>query len=249
MYSSATLSLPPQIFRQHDDADYFPSAVRDIGRIIDEVGISPAHKVLDVGCAAGRLANPLVELLDPAQGGAYLGIDVKPGAIQWAKENITQRHPHIRFQHLDARSGVVNPTGTIEQSEVRFPASDGEIDLITLSSVFTHMITDGIRRYVSEAGRCLRPGGALYFTAFLFDLEAWKACKERKPAWNFAHRHGDVMVHDPKRPEYVAAIFEEFIYQTTSENGLTLHSLYKGAWREGGPGGQDLLFFKKLPAS
>jgi SAM-dependent methyltransferase len=239
------LPLPPPSYRNHDDANYVASAVRDIQRIIDAVGISPGWRVLDLGCAAGRLALPLIRLLDPAQGGGYLGMDVKPGAIEWARATISVNYPHMRFEHLDARSGIVNPAGRINQSEVSLPVGNDTIDLVLLSSVFTHMLENGIRRYVSEIARCLKPGGTAYITAFLFDETTWMANSKRRPVWNFQHRLGSLAVHDIERPELAVAMFDDFILRITNESGLSLLALHKDAWGHGGEGGQDILYFKK----
>ena len=237
--------LPPYHFRNSDDASYVPSALTHIRRIVADVGISPRDTVLDIGCAAGRLALPLIQLLDPAQGGGYLGIDVKLGAIEWAQANITRRFPHIRFQHLDARSGTVNPTGGIGQSEVCLPAGTDTVDLVIVSSVFTHMLEEGIRRYVSEIARCLKPGGTFYLTAFLFDTATWTVNPKRSPVWNFKHRMGGVAVHDPGRPEYAVALFEDLIFPIADQSGLSLLSVHKDAYGVGGDGGQDILYFRK----
>lgn len=239
------LPLPPRSVRNHDDESYVRSARANIRHIVDSVGILPNHNVLDIGCAAGRLSLPLACLLDSTQGGGYLGLDVKKAAIQWAQENISTRYSHIQFKHLDARSSVMNPTGALEPSHVHLPASDRTFDLVILHSVFTHMLTDGVRHYLSEIARCLKPGGILYFTAMLFDKEAQEACEMGEAAWNFESRLGNVMVFDPKRPELAVALLEEFAYRVTYENGFMLYNLRKGTWREGHRGGQDVLFFKK----
>ena len=62
-----------------------------------------------------------------------------------------------------------NPDGAASDSDFSFPFGDAEFDLITLYSVFTHMLTDGVRTYLKEFDRLLRPEGRIFLTAFLED--------------------------------------------------------------------------------
>jgi SAM-dependent methyltransferase len=53
----------------------------------------------------------------------------------------------------------------------KIPADNATVDLVILFSVFTHMLRDDLRFYLSEFRRILRPAGRVYATVFLLDDE------------------------------------------------------------------------------
>ncbi|UCA50521.1 class I SAM-dependent methyltransferase [Streptomyces sp. WA6-1-16] len=56
-----------------------------------ELGVGPAHDVLDAGCGAGRIAVPLTDVL--GEKGSYLGFDIVPHAIEWCSSAMTPKYP------------------------------------------------------------------------------------------------------------------------------------------------------------
>ena len=117
-----------------------------------------AQHAVDLGCGVGRAAVALIPELTT---GSYEGFDVVPGFIRWCRREITSRHPQFRFRVADVGNRQYNRGGGGPATRFTFPYPDDSFDLALAASVFTHMEPDGIRRYLAESRRVLRPGGAL----------------------------------------------------------------------------------------
>src|SRR5687768_14342625 len=77
--------VPPQeLFTARDD--YLAVARRMFDLLVDLGSLAPDHRVLDVGCGAGRLATPIARFLGPD--GSYEGFDNSAERIAWCEENI-----------------------------------------------------------------------------------------------------------------------------------------------------------------
>ncbi|MCC5952193.1 MAG: class I SAM-dependent methyltransferase [Acidimicrobiia bacterium] len=99
-------------------------------------GLTPDTDLLDVGCGSGRLAARL----GARHRGRYLGLDVVPAVIEYARE----QHPDFEFAVTDGLS---------------VPAPDDSFDLACFFSVLTHLPHEAGYRLLQEAARVLRPGG------------------------------------------------------------------------------------------
>jgi SAM-dependent methyltransferase len=142
-----------------------------VGRLITDLlkkyaALGPAFKVLEVGCGCGRNAQGLAEFL---QDGNYTGMDIEKVALDAGKNNKRLARKGFKFDFLDVRNDTYNPNGKHPATEYVFPYPDGSFDVIFLSSVFTHMLTDEIRNYAKEFHRILKPGGRVWTTAYLLD--------------------------------------------------------------------------------
>jgi ubiquinone/menaquinone biosynthesis C-methylase UbiE len=100
-------------------------------------------RVLEIGCAAGILANALAPYVRE-----YVGIDVTPTAIQFARTLSRQlRQFNTRFIVADAH-------------ELPFPAAS--FDLLITTETYEHLIEP--MRALREFHRVLRPGGHIVIT-------------------------------------------------------------------------------------
>jgi ubiquinone/menaquinone biosynthesis C-methylase UbiE len=100
-------------------------------------------RILDFGCAAGRMLRWLKEY---AEKGECWGADIRAGHIVWCKMNLA---PPFHF--------FVNTTIP------HLPFPDGYFDLIYAGSVFTH-IDDMADTWLLELRRITRPDGCIYIT-------------------------------------------------------------------------------------
>jgi ubiquinone/menaquinone biosynthesis C-methylase UbiE len=105
--------------------------------------VSESKRVLEFGCAAGRMIRHLVQSAPQAE---LTGVDIGGEHISWGIENLT---PSVRFAHT-----TILP---------HLPFEDRYFDLIFCGSVFTH-IEDIAETWLLELARVLRPGGRLYLT-------------------------------------------------------------------------------------
>ena len=120
--------------------------------------LGAGETVLDIGCGCGRTARFLMLRPDIR----YVGFDVFKPAIDWANKHLVPLAPdRLRFEHFDAYSAHYNPRGALQAADVRFPVSDGSIDVAFAASLFTHLLEPDAIHYLAEAARSLRRGGVL----------------------------------------------------------------------------------------
>jgi len=105
--------------------------------------ITPGSRVLEMGCAAGRMIRHLKKF---AESNEIWGVDVNASLINWCKCNLS---PLFHFA----------TTTTIPH----LPFSDSYFDFIFTGSVFTH-IDDLAEAWLLELRRILSPQGRLYMT-------------------------------------------------------------------------------------
>jgi SAM-dependent methyltransferase len=103
-------------------------------------GLGKQDYLIDVGCGSGRLAKPLADYLD----GHYLGIDVVPGLVEYARKLVPR--PGWRFEVADG---------------LTIPEEDAKADMVCFFSVLTHLLHEQSFVYLREAKRVLRPGGKI----------------------------------------------------------------------------------------
>lgn len=170
--SHERITLPPKNLRPcgkgfRDDAFYLGSARKEADRLVADLGLTKESSLLDVGSGPGRLAIGIRERVGDIR--RYCGVDVNEDSARWGWQYITGKHPNFQFLHIDVENTRYNPDGAASDSDFSFPFGEDEFDIITLYSVFTHMLTDGVRTYLKEFDRILRPEGRIFLTAFLED--------------------------------------------------------------------------------
>lgn len=110
-------------------------------------GMKISDYIVDVGCGSGRLAIPLSKDHD----GDYLGIDIMPELLDYAKENA--KRPEWRFEVADG---------------LKIPQGDSTADIVCFFSVFTHLLHEESFIYLEEAKRVLKSGGKAVFSFLEF---------------------------------------------------------------------------------
>ena len=153
--------------RREDDEFYLYSTRREVDWMVENLGLSPESRLLDVGCGPGRIALGILDRVGEIR--KYCGVDVQERYVEWAGRHITAHHPDFRFLRLDARNAYYNPGGSELHEDFTLPFSEGEFDLACLFSVFTHMLTEDVEKYLGALHRVLEPGGEVLLTANLED--------------------------------------------------------------------------------
>jgi SAM-dependent methyltransferase len=213
---------------------------------IELAGLKPDHSVLEPGCGAGRMAEPLTGYLSAT--GSYDGFDVMPEAIEACEKDIGSRYPNFRFRHVDVFNSVYNRKGRLDPESFAFPYPDESFDLVFLTSVFTHMLPPEVGHYLSEIQRVLRPSGRSLMTFFLLDAESIAAVREGRTKRSFAHEGEGYRYDVAGRPEAALAYREEDALSFLEQAGLTLDGpIRHGRWRgRGGDfAGQDVIVAKR----
>lgn len=125
-----------------------------IGLVLRETlihhGLRKHDYLIDVGCGSGRLAKPLSEYLE----GKYLGIDVVPELVDYAR---------VMVQRSDWRFEIARG--------LTIPEQDQQADMVCFFSVFTHLLHEESYVYLREAKRVLRPGGKIVLSFLDFRLD------------------------------------------------------------------------------
>ena len=189
-------------------------------RIIANTDLQPQHRVLDIGCGIGKLANPLTRHLSGE--GRYEGIDIQARAIRWLNKNITREHANFRFQWMDVYSELYNRRGAVPDFEYEFPYPDETFDLIVLISVFSHMLLPGTSRYLDEIQRLLKPSGLCYATFFLLNESNLEQVRLGNTTRKFPHMEENYATSSKLVPEEVVAYKEEWLMEQLSVKGLAL---------------------------
>ena len=149
--------LPPRRLRHFADAgDYESIGQAYLAHCVDLASLEASDRVLDVGCGIGRLAVPLSGYLEPSA--SYLGVDTWAEGIAWCRRHVGARYPNFTFTLLDVYDEKYNPTAPPADDTPMIDASPGSFDFATLISIL-HLRPEGVRRYLSELARVLRPGG------------------------------------------------------------------------------------------
>ena len=232
--------VPPRRLRGFaGDSDFLATGAELLGLLGTYGALRSASHVLDVGCGIGRLARPLVAVLDPADGGAYVGFDPVEHAVAWC----ATRYPaHFRFVHADLRNDLYNPEGAAAASDYRFPVPDGWATLAVATSVFTHLDRAEADHYLAEVRRALAPGGVALLTFFLLDDGSRAALADGRARQAFVEPAGEQAVAD--RDVTMAAVAHDrgSILAVLTERGLEAVAVHDGTWRGGaGLSYQDLV--------
>jgi ubiquinone/menaquinone biosynthesis C-methylase UbiE len=141
-----------------------------IDELVAHIDAGHARAVCEFGCGTGRLAERLLsdELPDSC---SYLGLDISETMVALARR---------RLEKVGSRSSVVLSDGSM-----RLPAEAGAFDRIISAYVLDLLGLDDIAALVTEAHRCLVPGGFLGVVSLTFG-EA-PAQRVAIGAWRIVH--------------------------------------------------------------
>jgi SAM-dependent methyltransferase len=210
--------------------------------------LQQSDRVLDVGCGCGLMALQLADYL--AGSGRYVGIDPDREAIDWCRRHISPKHPAFSFEHMDVVTPFT-PHGRAGAEDYRFPFAAESFDFVLLKSVFTHMRSQPVKRYLEEIRRVLAPQGSALITLFLKNDEQRRL--EAAGLNEFAFEHGDPPWYYglPGEPESRCAFDEGYILDLLAETGLALKSpIVYGTWsgRTNGVSCQDMVLINRASA-
>jgi ubiquinone/menaquinone biosynthesis C-methylase UbiE len=222
--------------------DDFKCVGQEFLKVYKEIcGLQTDEKILDVGCGIGRMALPLTQYVN--EGAVYEGIDTTKAGIDWCREKITPRFPNFHFQWIDVYNKEYNPRGKYQASEYRFPFADESLSFVTLASVFTHMLPEGLENYLSEIYRVLKRGGRCLITYFLLNEESLRLIEAGDSTLDFNHVFDQYRTISREVPEKAVAFDEGWIRNLYRKLGLKVARLDYGSWcgRENYLSYQDLV--------
>jgi ubiquinone/menaquinone biosynthesis C-methylase UbiE len=191
--------------------------------------LKPNARVLDVGCGCGRMAVPLTRYLSTE--GGYWGFDIVEEDIEWCQKNLGAEHSNFHFLLADVYNKSYHPKGRYKAAEYRFPYQDAFFDLVSLTSVFTHMLAADMENYLREISRVLKPGGRSLMTFFLLNEESKGFLNQGLGNPKFPYAGQDCMLSQHEYPETAVAFEESFIRQNYAALGLEIiEPIRYGRW-------------------
>jgi SAM-dependent methyltransferase len=242
------LPEPPQEHIKAIGGEFTAVALEMLDYFVELAGLQPDHRVLDVGCGVGRIAYALAYYLN--ERGRFDGFDVMRQLIEWDNANLASQRRNFHFRHVDIHNGLYNPAGTLKADTFAFPYPDASFDLITVTSVFTHIQSRELRHYLDEIARVLAPGGRVAATAFVLNDESTALIRDGKSSQpiNIPHKGGFIATR--RAPEAAVGYAETDLRQWLAESGLAIRAMYPGSWcgRTGGLSYQDLLVLERSTA-
>ena len=219
---------PPRRLQGADYGEFERIGAEFLGYFKDLGGLEPWHDVLDIGCGVGRMAVPLAAYLD--DDARYEGFDIVRPEVEWCQSEISARHPNFAFEVAEVRNPRYNPDAATEAHEYRFPYDDDSFDFAFATSVFTHMLAPDSERYLAETARVLRPGGRLFATYFLLNLESRARIADADSHFSFRVPAGDAWAEDAESIEAAIAYEENAVMDTLERVGFTVTDKRYGEW-------------------
>lgn len=195
--------------------------------LVDRAKLRPCERVLEIGSGNGNKARALTTYLN--EHGSYRGLDIIPAGIEWCQQRY-RHHPNFQFQLADIYNDKYNPKGKIDDVGYTLPFSSDEFDLVFLCSVFTHMLEEGIARYVSEVARVLKTGGRCFASFFLLNADTVHWMSNGSPVFKFAHRRKHAMLINRKIRSEVVAMDEEWVRRAFLKARLRITDVTYGYW-------------------
>lgn len=214
--------LPPLRLRGDVGHGDFRSIGAASRKLLIRHGLQPNHRVLDIGSGIGRVAIPLTGHISAE--GSYEGFDVTRSWVRWCRRNITPKHPSFRFTHVDVSNSHYG-RGGVDPAQFRFPYDDASFDFAFAMSVFTHMTLDGVRNYIAEAHRVLRPGGTFVSSFFLAEKDLHGV------ALNFEVDRGNYRLLSEHDPDWAIAFDPAMIDEFFPAASWSDRLIEPGNWR------------------
>lgn len=127
------------------------------------------RKILDVGCASGRMANEISKIFPKSK---IYGIDIYGKAINYGRKH----YHHIKFYKSDAH-------------KLKFPANS--FDLVVSYEVIEHVLDP--QEFLNQIKRVVKKDGnviiAMDSGSLLFRIVWWISEKTISRVWKNAHLH------------------------------------------------------------
>lgn len=189
--------------------------------------VSLEARILDVGCGLGRIARWFTQYLTT---GSYVGIDVVRSSIEWCQKAYDDL-PSFRFVYADVANSHYNRGAAISAANYRFPVDTDSCDFVFLTSLFTHMMPAGVRNYLAQIARVLRPGGHTWNTFLLLDDKGEEfALLPKKNGLTATARFEGGLTRDVDDQDQLTMHREERVIAMHEDAGLEIVEVHHCGW-------------------
>jgi SAM-dependent methyltransferase len=213
--------------------------------------LNAGESILDVGCGCGRIAAALTQYVDPTS--KYIGIDIVPGLIDFARNFITPRYPSFKFLLLN-ESNLTYEWWRQKEAEIGIakitegvPAQS--IDLAISVSLFTHLDYPSALEMLISIHQLLKNDGRVFMTVFVLDAGALDGIGAGRTAFSFKHRtpSGKLFAERSDDPTLAVAYDNGLLDELIGSAGFQLERRVRGYWSIGGTGEtfQDVLILRR----
>ncbi|MDB5446072.1 MAG: methyltransferase [Phenylobacterium sp.] len=248
MWEAPPERLPPvplmQTIGSHSPEHFRGNSVHFFKEIASRLQLSESSKVLDLGCGCGRMAIPFVEFLDS---GRLYGCDVWPEGIAWCNANLTGKgNAEFHVQHA-ANNYYFQPFD--EKTYNAFSLDwlpDSVLDASYAISVYTHLVVDDVRIYLSEISRATKTGGLAYFTFFMID-KYFMIYRERTGQHTALVERAPGCFHAYAGQDFFGGFTARVLRSLFDETGWDIVSFELGSWanKPGARNYQDTFILEK----
>ncbi len=199
---------------------YYATAAHKIWEYFFSAGLARLDsRIVDIGCGCGKSAAILrdFQYAETRFSGHYYGFDIDREQVEWCECHFPAEH--FTFRAVDGKSVVYPSSGEKPQQRILSACADEDIDLVFSQSLFSHLLEDDLKRYLSESYRVLRPGGAMCMTFFCVeDLRDLGLLGRR---WSFEHQVGAARVENAAYPEAAVAYEKDVILAFAKSAGFS----------------------------
>lgn len=165
--------------------------------LVDQAGIQPGHRVLEIGCGTGNLALLVKSLQQDVE---VVGLDPDPEALARARRKSERKALSILFNR-----------GFAEE----LPYADASFDRVLSAFMFHHLGPDEKEATLREVRRVLEPGGSLHLLDYAEgERQSTDGLNAHQSHRN--HRHGSL--HGNSGPR-VTTLMREAALDETEEVG------------------------------
>ena len=207
--------------------------------------------ILDVGCGCGRIAAALTQYIDRKS--HYIGIDIVPGLIDFARNFITPRYPYFEFLLLNESNSTYDSwrrkDAEIGIAKLTEAVSAQSIDLAISVSLFTHLDYAPALEMLASIHHVLKNDGRVFVTAFVLDADAIDGIERSRTGFSFKHRTptGKLYAEKSDDPTFAVAYDGGLLDELIGSASFQLERRIRGYWSIGGPGEtfQDALILRK----
>lgn len=213
--------------------------------------LASRESILDVGCGCGRIAAALTQYVDRTS--HYIGIDIVPGLIDFAKTFITPRYPSFQFVLLNQSNSSYDSwrqkDGELGIAKLTEAVSAQSIDLAISVSLFTHLDYPSALEMLTSIHQVLKNDGRVFMTVFVLDASARDGVEAGRTAFSFKQRtpSGKLFAEKNDDPTFAVAYDDGLLDELIGSAGFQLDRRVRGYWSIGGTGEtfQDVLILRR----